>query len=452
MYAVVLLLAGAVLSACDTAPVLAPTPYVMVGDAGRAEYEAIPDALRTPEIPIVYWTDRFREPELVDDRIVYTSKRSPMSFFGTVNIAPDDPDATWDDVVEYSTIPGRHRDVRLEVTDIKQAGNFSDVMTQLEVRDGVLVYPDEAVGDFLHRVERFNTILQPWLREDDDNAAVVFVHGFNNTFDGAAMRLAKTWHAIGRRGIPIVFSWPAGDDSFKPLAYNHDRESGEFAVQSLKTLLFALAINDDIDRVHIVAHSRGTDVASTAIREIETELAAALGNTPFAQVARGLDDDELGERPFSVEPNEITKIETLTLVAADLDFAVFNQRFVANRSGRAARRILIYTSAEDRALGISSLFSNSRKRLGRATIEDFSARERELVAALPTVEIIECRVKTKDSHLYLFEHPATLSDMVLAIRDGRPAGAEHGRPLQPLEPGFWVLGETYLRPEDRESD
>ncbi|MEM7755004.1 MAG: alpha/beta hydrolase [Planctomycetota bacterium] len=440
------------LAGCHAPPVvLAPAPYVMLGEAGRAEYRSVPDHFKTPYIPIIYWTDRYREEELKAGRIVYNSKRSPISFHGVVTVAPEDPEITWGDVMRYSTIQEAHREVRLEVTDVNQNGNFADMLTQLEIRDGNLIYPESAVEQYLVDVEAFNTGMEPWLEEGNDNAALVFVHGFNNTFDGAAIRLAKTWHAIGRRAVPILFTWPAGDDSFKPFAYNHDRESGEFAVQSLKRLLFTLAINDRIDRIHLVAHSRGTDIASTAVREIETEIAAALGNTPFAQVALGKSNDQLGESAFGKEPSDITKIETLTLVAADLDFEVFNQRFVANRSGRAARRILIYTSAKDRALGLSSIFSSSNKRLGRATAEDFDPRERELIGALPQIEVIECRVKTKDTHAYLFEHPGTLSDMVLAIRDDLPAGAEHGRPLEPVEPGFWVLTEDYLKPDPAES-
>jgi len=443
-------LAASLLAACDSAPVLAPAPYVMLGDAGRAWYRSIPNHLKTPEIPVIYWTDRQRE-ELKGGGFEYAARRSDNTFHGIATIAPEDEDLTWGDFVTRSTTKGSNADVRLRVDRLQQNGNFYDVLGELEVDNGQLVYPDAAVERYLQNVEKFNASMEPYLKPGNDNAAIIFIHGFNNDFDGAALRLAKTWHAIGREAVPIVFSWPAGRDGLKPIAYNHDRESGEFAVQSLKKLLFSLALNDRIARVHLVAHSRGTDILSTAIREVEMEIAGALRNTPFAQLTIGKDADELGETAFEREPSDITKIETLTLVAADLDLDVFLQRFVVNRSGRAAKRILIYTSAKDKAIWVSGVFFGSDKRLGRATIEDFSAHLRSLVAALPKVEFIECRVKTDDSHLYLFEHPAALSDMVLAIRDGKRAGAEHGRPLKPADPnhpGFWVLDEDYLRPDE----
>ncbi|MEM1186568.1 MAG: alpha/beta hydrolase [Planctomycetota bacterium] len=446
--ALVLPLFLAFLSACDTAPVLAPTPYVMLGDEGRQLYESLPDQLRTPEIPIMYFTDRVDEREPEADEPVYGAMRGDIVTYGVVTIAPEDKEMGWEEFVDLSTTPGSHEDVRLKVDDIDQCGTIWSTLSQLEIQDGQVVYPDSSVAAFLSNLEAFDRCMEPWLIEGDDNAAIVFVHGFNNTFEGASLRLAKTWHAIGRRGVPILFTWPAGFDAFKPIAYNHDRESGEFAVQSLKTLLLALAMNDRISRVHVVAHSRGVDVTTTAMREVEAEIAAAEGNTPFAQLSLGYDKDEFGERVGGQTPADVTKIETLTLVAADLDLDVFTQRFVAERAGRAAKRITIYTSARDKAITAADIFFASNLRLGKATMEDFDPRVRELVSALPSVDIIECRVKTKDSHLYLFEHPAALSDMVLAIRDHKYAGIQNGRPLERLAPGFWVLDEGYMRPEE----
>ena len=44
----------------------------------------------------------------------------------------------------------------------------------------------------------------------------------------------------------------------------HDRESGEFTVYHLKQCLRAVAACPDVERVHLIAHSRGTDVTISA--------------------------------------------------------------------------------------------------------------------------------------------------------------------------------------------
>jgi len=38
----------------------------------------------------------------------------------------------------------------------------------------------------------------------------IFVHGFYNDFNDAAFTLAELWHFVGRVGIPILYTWPAG--------------------------------------------------------------------------------------------------------------------------------------------------------------------------------------------------------------------------------------------------
>ena len=38
---------------------------------------------------------------------------------------------------------------------------------------------------------------------------VMFVYGHNNSFDKAAFRMAQLWHYLGRRGVPVLYTWPA---------------------------------------------------------------------------------------------------------------------------------------------------------------------------------------------------------------------------------------------------
>jgi hypothetical protein len=52
------------------------------------------------------------------------------------------------------------------------------------------------------------------------------------------------------------------------------------------------------------------------------------------------------------------------------------------------------------------------------------------------------------SHSYAFTHPAALSDLILVLRDGRPPGPEHGRPLAQPSEGIWELTDDYLAQRD----
>ena len=51
-------------------------------------------------------------------------------------------------------------------------------------------------------------------------------------------------------------------------------------------------------------------------------------------------------------------------------------------------------------------------------------------------------------HSY-FSNPTVASDLILLLLEDRPPGAEHGRPLEVIQPGFWGLGEGYPGTEPR---
>lgn len=432
-----------VLPACSSSPRLAVTPYIMRGEQGRVVYEALPESLKTPEIPIMYFTDR--ADEAVDGRLTYTHERSSRVDFGTVIVRPT-RDMTWDELVEASTSGRRKRALTLRVSSVEKCGDVASLRDRLQAVDGRLVYPRSSSEAFWEDMEEFQRCMEPWLEPGTDNGVVVYVHGVYTPFPNAAIRLADAWHASGRHGVPIMFSWPTGKHGFKPFNYAHDQESGDFAVRDLKLLLTALALNERVARVHVVAWSRGNEVVATAVRELHEEVLAAHGQTLASQLALGMGKAEmLDARAHVRDAAEVLKLESILFIAADLGLDVFEERLFAERVLHATRRLVVYSSRRDKALGIADIFAQSRARLGQATPENIDPQVRKLIAGLPSVEMIECDVSNVNSHGYLFEHPAALSDMIKVIRDQESIGPS--RPLKPIEPGFWLLDEDYLRPE-----
>ena len=95
---------------------------------------------------------------------------------------------------------------------------------------------------------------------------IIFVHGYNNDFTDSVRTIGNLWHFMGRQGVPIAYTWPAGAGGLA--GYTTDRESCEFTIFHLKTFLEDLAADPEIEKIHILAHSRGTDVSVTAVREL----------------------------------------------------------------------------------------------------------------------------------------------------------------------------------------
>ena len=146
-------------------------------------------------------------------------------------------------------------------------------------------------------------------------AAYVYIHGYNNTFEDGVLVIAELWHFLGRQGVPILYTWPAGAGSGLR-GYNHDRESGEFTIFHLKQFLRILASTPELEELNLIAHSRGTDVLTSALRELYIETRAA-GND-FRTVYR---------------------IKNVVLAAADLDLEVVTQRLAAEYVGLGTERI-----------------------------------------------------------------------------------------------------------------
>ena len=233
----------------------------------------------------------------------------------------------------------------------------------------------------------------------------------------AAFALAELWHFMGRRGVPLLYSWPAASGGL--FGYFTDRESGEFTVYHLKSLLRLLASFPEVERINILAHSRGTDVATTALRELVIE-ARAGGH----------------------DPQERYRIENLIMAAPDLDFDVVRQRLMAERIGPAFGQITVYTTESDKALGASQTLMKGT-RFGRIRAEDLGEQEQAIFEVVRNVAFIDVQgVGGFTGHAYYLDSPATSSDIIRIITTGDTPGST-GRPLNHRMLNFWEMPSDY---------
>jgi esterase/lipase superfamily enzyme len=181
--------------------------------------------------------------------------------------------------------------------------------------------------------------------------------------------------------------------------------------------------------VHIIAHSRGTDVAISALRELRLEIG--------------------GARPAGArETREALKLGTVVLAAPDLDLDVVIQRMVTARLGRLPEQFAMYVCSKDKALGMSNWLFGGAMRLGELRPETFTPEEMEDLRRARTVQIIDARVSKAGAfgHDYFHSNPAVSSDLVLLMRYHLPPGTENGRPLGGNGFGFWAIDDRYPHP------
>jgi esterase/lipase superfamily enzyme len=165
--------------------------------------------------------------------------------------------------------------------------------------------------------------------------------------------MADLCHFFGREFVCGIFTWPAGGTRGMMAGYNVDRESGEFAVQHLKQAIRLIADTPGVEHVHLMAHSRGTDVLASALRELNIE--AYEGGTSFSDrfkvknivlLAPDIDADVAAAKIFGVVSDP------------DLPYGAAPQpRKVFSRLGI---RITSYVSPGDKALTLSQYLFGSR--------------------------------------------------------------------------------------------
>jgi esterase/lipase superfamily enzyme len=404
------------LAACDQPIKLAETPTLFQMGQGFP-MEEIPVSLRTVEPDILYVTDR--QPNLKDGRLVgYGFERSDSMAYGVAKVRFGNY-TSWPELLARTEEQGKRRESLVSESYEEELRFPETPLTRIRVGDSAEIDPDEARA-YAESVEGFKRAVVERLRVAERPEVIIFIHGFNSELDDGLATTASLWHFSGRFGVPISYSWPAGNKGLT--AYIKDRESGEFSIYHLKEFLRALASIPELKKIHIVAHSRGADVTTTALRELS-----------------------IYEKGGGRDPYRTLKIETLILAAPDLDFGVVRQRLAAENASAAVGQVYIYINPKDGALGLAqTLFTGTR--IGRLAPTDLTEHEWAELGEIPNVNFINVEdAGGKIGHSYFRDNPAVLSDVVLILRTGALPGSKL-RPLENVRSQFWSLHRNYPGP------
>ncbi len=162
---------------------------------------------------------------------------------------------------------------------------------------------------------------------------LMYVHGFNTTFETAALDAARLSDAIKFPGETMVFSWPSKGKLFD---YGYDRESAMWSRDALTQVIEDLMASPTIGRINIVAHSVGTMLTMEALRQLYAK--------------RG---DSAADR-----------IGAVIFASPDIDIDVFMTS--VEHVGPLAAKITVITATNDRALAVSRWINGGVTRVGAA--------------------------------------------------------------------------------------
>jgi esterase/lipase superfamily enzyme/predicted acylesterase/phospholipase RssA len=94
--------------------------------------------------------------------------------------------------------------------------------------------------------------------------ALVYVHGFNTSFDMALMRTAQLARDLDIKSLPIAFSWPSQGSS---TGYIYDRESAGLSRSHLSELFALVRANSPPEKIDVIAQGMGGATLLDAMRD-----------------------------------------------------------------------------------------------------------------------------------------------------------------------------------------
>jgi esterase/lipase superfamily enzyme len=373
------------LAACATPPVPAPAPAPPPAPAPVAPAETPPrmrgidpDAPCPPEFsgtcyPVWFGTNR--KP---------LDARDPSRGFS----------AEFDDRLHFGKrivrIPSSHRPGELG------SPLWRRLLTGVD--DRLRVEPARVLAEAAFRAE-----VQSFLARLDpaDRNVLVFIHGFNTTFDDAARRAAQLGHDLKVPGVTAFFSWPSQGSTS---AYLTDQSAMEASEGLLADFLVKVSTLADPGRVHLIAHSMGNRGLLRAMHRATTQAALRSG-TRFGQIF---------------------------LAAPDVDVHLFRQ--LASIYPQVSERTTLYVADEDKAFSALA-WVTSGVRVGGAPP----------VVVMPGIDTVRVRGTGlfRIGHSYVAEELDVLRDIRSLLYWREPPErrrARNGWPVPDEAAGAWVIG------------
>ena len=229
---------------------------------------------------------------------------------------------------------------------------------------------------------------------------LVFIHGYNVSFESAVQRTAQIAIDLPFEGVPICYSWPSQGTL---LGYTIDENNSAWTVAHLKSFLTDLVNESGAKSVNVVAHSMGNRAMTAALQQIR----------------------------WSLPENSPPPFDRVVLAAPDVDADLF-RRDLAPALVDVSRQVTLYASSDDQAL-IASKQVHGYPRAGESG---------DHIVVVPGVETID--VSGIDlsllGHSYYGDSESMLRDLYNVIYSRLPAAERPALIQRPIDAGvYWQL-------------
>jgi esterase/lipase superfamily enzyme len=175
------------------------------------------------------------------------------------------------------------------------------------------------------------------IHKDEAGNVLVFVHGYNTSYQEAVLRLAQLEADSSFGETSVLFAWPSHATLTGYLA---DRESSTYSRDYLEQVLNEIAAIPNVHSINLVAHSMGNWLAVETLRQAKLR-----AHSPF-----------------------LAKLGNVVLLSADIDVNVFETQLDVIK--KLNHPIIVAVARNDLALAASQRLAGDVQRVGNVVLDN----------------------------------------------------------------------------------
>ncbi|HSB97265.1 MAG TPA: alpha/beta fold hydrolase, partial [Spongiibacteraceae bacterium] len=237
------------------------------------------------------------------------------------------------------------------------------------------------------------------IQESGKKSALLFVHGYNVSFETAARRTAQISADLQFDGAAVFYSWPSQGNL---AGYTVDESNIEWTQANLKSFLDDFFTRSPAENIYLIAHSMGNRALTRAVADLIRE-----------------------------KPEFKPRLKEIILAAPDIDAEVF-RRDIAPALAATGAPVTLYASSKDEAL-LASKKIHAYLRAGD------SGLGLVITKGVETIDATEVDTSFV-GHSYFADNRAAIADIYYLIRDGLPADQRFGLSSVNIASGrYWTF-------------
>lgn len=160
-------------------------------------------------------------------------------------------------------------------------------------------------------ISSFNVELEFLYTTANEDEMLLYIHGYNNSFEDAATRAAQIAYDLKFPGVTSFFSW-ASKNTFS--GYGADAATSEISVKYLYDYILNIWRHSSTKKIHILSHSMGNRIFMNVLRKIkENDIDIKFGH--IILVAPDVDKELFEE--YSYLYNKYSEMSTLYVSSED---------------------------------------------------------------------------------------------------------------------------------------